>query len=76
MMDSSETFIDGIVQGSDWRSLAAAIVVVPLLSITAWWVVAYFTSPLRKYPGPGLAGEFSRDIALRKIIEANEACRC
>ena len=57
MSSSEETFIDGFVQGSDWRSLAAAIVVVPFLSITAWWIVAYFTSPLRKYPGPSLAGE-------------------
>lgn len=58
MGSSSETFIDGFVQSSDWRSLAAAIVVVPFLSVTAWWILSYYTSPLRKYPGPGLAGEF------------------
>ncbi|KAL6354051.1 hypothetical protein LRP88_12603 [Fusarium phalaenopsidis] len=56
-MSSIDTsYIEALVQGLDWKSLATAIVVVPILSITAWWIVSYFTSPLRKYPGPTLAG--------------------
>ncbi|RSM12473.1 hypothetical protein CDV31_006314 [Fusarium ambrosium] len=50
------SYIEALIQGLDWKSLAIAIVVVPILSITAWWIVSYFTSPLRKYPGPTLAG--------------------
>ncbi|KAM0547823.1 hypothetical protein ACHAPJ_010169 [Fusarium lateritium] len=56
-MSSIDTsYLAALVQRSDWRNLATAVVVVPVLSIVAWWVVAYFTSPLRKYPGPYLAG--------------------
>ncbi|KAI8661121.1 hypothetical protein NCS55_00981300 [Fusarium keratoplasticum] len=56
-MSSIDTsYIEALIQGLDWKSLATAIVVVPILSITAWWIVSYFTSPLRKYPGPTLAG--------------------
>ncbi|KAI5465273.1 cytochrome P450 [Mariannaea sp. PMI_226] len=40
----------------DLRSLGIVLVLVPVLSIVSWWTVAYFSSPLRHFPGPGLAG--------------------
>ena len=62
-MSSIDTsYIEALIQGLDWKSLAVAIVVVPILSITAWWIVSYFTSPLRKYPGPTLAGKSMESI--------------
>ncbi|KAK1848824.1 benzoate 4-monooxygenase cytochrome p450 [Colletotrichum chrysophilum] len=45
----------GLFRPWDGTALAVAIVVAPILAIAGWWVTAYFTSPLRQYPGPGLA---------------------
>lgn len=53
----STSYLIALAQRSDWKSLAVALVLVPILSIAVWWIAAYFASPLRKYPGPGLAGE-------------------
>ena len=52
---------------SDWQTLLAdsrvqivgAAVVAPALTIFLWFLVSYYTSPLKKYPGPFLAGEFA-----------------
>ncbi|CVK91793.1 related to pisatin demethylase / cytochrome P450 monooxygenase [Fusarium proliferatum] len=52
----STSYLIALAQRSDWKSLAVALVLVPILSIAVWWIAAYFASPLRKYPGPGLAG--------------------
>nr|RBQ85432.1 hypothetical protein FVER53263_14002 [Fusarium verticillioides] len=52
----STSYLHTLVQRSDWKSISAAFVFVPVLSIATWWIVTYFTSPLRKYPGPRLAG--------------------
>lgn len=37
--------------------LAVALIVVPLASLFLWFTVSWATSPLRKFPGPFLAGE-------------------
>ncbi|KAF5246229.1 hypothetical protein FAUST_1346 [Fusarium austroamericanum] len=55
-MSLTETsYIATLVHQTDWRSLAISITVFTISSIVVWWVTTYFTSPLRKYPGPGLA---------------------
>lgn len=57
-MSLTETsYIATLVHQTDWRSLAISITVVTISSIVVWSVATYFTSPLRKYPGPGLAGK-------------------
>lgn len=53
----STSYLTVLAQRSDWKSLGVALVLVPILSIAVWWIAAYFASPLRKYPGPALAGE-------------------
>ncbi|KAK2740859.1 benzoate 4-monooxygenase cytochrome p450 [Colletotrichum kahawae] len=45
----------GLFQAWDGTALTVAIIIAPILIIVGWWVTAYLTSPLRKYPGPGLA---------------------
>ncbi|KAF9778790.1 hypothetical protein IL306_003266 [Fusarium sp. DS 682] len=52
----STSYLGALTPRSDWKSLSVAFVIVPILSIAAWWIVTYFASPLRKYPGPRLAG--------------------
>lgn len=56
------------VQTWDWKRLSATAVLVPVLSIAVWWVVAYLASPLRKYPGPPLAGKSSH--GLRRCVDS------
>jgi len=39
-----------------WQSVVASAFVVPLFTILAAWSISYVRSPLRRYPGPYLAG--------------------
>ncbi|KAK3940293.1 Pisatin demethylase [Diplogelasinospora grovesii] len=64
-MDSLGSHVDSLGQLSpslltlDVKSvagLATLLVVVPLATVFGWFALSYFTSPLRKYPGPFLAG--------------------
>lgn len=55
----STSYLTALAQRSDWKSLGVSLVLVPILSIVVWWIAAYFASPLRKYPGPPVAGEES-----------------
>lgn len=48
----------GRSQDVDWKPLLVLAVVVPLATVSAWWTFSYLTSPLRRYPGPFLAGEY------------------
>lgn len=41
---------------SGWRAVAFSAVSVALLTLLCWWTVSYAQSPLRRYPGPFLAG--------------------
>lgn len=42
--------------------IASATVLVPAITIFIWFFVAYQTSPLKKYPGPFLAGKCLRIV--------------
>lgn len=39
-----------------WGNKLSAIVLAPSVAVFLWFFVAYQTSPLKKYPGPFLAG--------------------
>lgn len=39
-----------------WANKLSAIVLGPSVAVFLWFFVAYQTSPLKKYPGPFLAG--------------------
>ncbi|KAK4096345.1 cytochrome P450 [Parathielavia hyrcaniae] len=39
-----------------WGSKLAALVLAPWIAVFLWFLVAYQTSPLKRYPGPFLAG--------------------
>jgi hypothetical protein len=39
-----------------WANKLSAIVLAPSVAVFLWFFVAYQTSPLKKYPGPFLAG--------------------
>ena len=43
--------------GLDLCSALVLAVGAPVLTVVVWWTISYFTSPLRKYPGPFLAGK-------------------
>ncbi|KAM0301547.1 hypothetical protein ACHAPM_005777 [Fusarium culmorum] len=49
------SYITTLVRQTDWRSLATSIAVITISSIVVSSIATYFTSPLRKYPGPDLA---------------------
>ncbi|KAF6785190.1 benzoate 4-monooxygenase cytochrome p450 [Colletotrichum sojae] len=58
------------VQAWDWKRLSVSVVLVPALSIAVWWVVSYLASPLRKFPGPPLAGKTgSYHIKIKELRE-------
>jgi hypothetical protein len=59
-MSSREIRINGLLKGADWKSLGITLALVPFLSIASWWIIAYFVSPLRNYPGPRLAGKLRK----------------
>ena len=47
----------------EWQSfladpvkLAGVIVAAPVVTVFLWFTVAFYTSPLKKFPGPFLAG--------------------
>ncbi|KAF5251103.1 hypothetical protein FANTH_3766 [Fusarium anthophilum] len=52
----STSYFHTLIQRSDWKNVCAAFLLVPIFSIATWWIVTYFASPLRKYPGPRIAG--------------------
>ncbi|KAG9255792.1 cytochrome P450 [Emericellopsis atlantica] len=54
--------------------LASAVVLAPAVAVLLWFIVAYQTSPLKKYPGPFLAG-FTNLWRLRQAISADYAPR-
>ncbi|KAH8880968.1 cytochrome P450 [Thozetella sp. PMI_491] len=39
-----------------WQLVVTCAFVLPFLTLVGWWVLSYFRSPLRRYPGPLLAG--------------------
>ncbi|KAK8878771.1 cytochrome P450 monooxygenase [Apiospora arundinis] len=41
---------------SNLRPALVALFAVPCLTAAIWWTISYTTSPLRRYPGPFLAG--------------------
>jgi hypothetical protein len=47
---------DELPAASSWLVVAAWAVLVPFLTLVAWRVISYSRSPLRRYPGPFLAG--------------------
>lgn len=42
---------------NSWPAQAAASVALAVAAAVAWWAIHYFISPLRRYPGPFLAGK-------------------
>ena len=58
--------LPGFLQGSwndvafpsTWPAAAACSVPVLFLTLLGWQVLCYSRSPLRRYPGPALAGTF------------------
>lgn len=36
---------------------AALVFLTPAITVFLWYLVSYYTSPLKKYPGPFLAGQ-------------------
>ncbi|KAK1836434.1 Pisatin demethylase [Podospora conica] len=41
---------------SNWQSVGLYAGLVPIFTLLGWWALSYVRSPLRRYPGPGLAG--------------------
>lgn len=48
----------GSVLGSAWANKLGVFVLAPSIAVFLWFSVAYQTSPLKKYPGPFLAGPY------------------
>lgn len=44
--------------------LTLLVLITPIISIVTYCVVSYYTSPLRKYPGPRLAGLYHPFVAI------------
>lgn len=51
------------------RGKLSILVVAPSIAVFLWFWVAYQTSPLRKYPGPFLAGMFCLRLPCGKITD-------
>ncbi len=59
-------YLPGFLQGgwndlsgpTTWSALAACTVPALLFTLLSWQVLCYFRSPLKRYPGPFLAGTF------------------
>lgn len=61
-MHENETYEAGPLTGSlvtaaPLSSGVTLFLFVPIVTTLLWYAVSYFTSPLRKYPGPFLGGE-------------------
>lgn len=54
--------------------IASAAVLVPAITIFVWFFVAYQTSPLKKYPGPFLAGQ-SPHVTTAVLLDAVDVDR-
>ncbi|KAH6848218.1 cytochrome P450 [Chaetomium sp. MPI-CAGE-AT-0009] len=39
-----------------WRAVTLYAFLVPLFTVLSWWTLSYVRSPLKRYPGPPLAG--------------------
>ena len=55
------------LQGLDFRSALTLAVGVPLLTIVLWGTISYLTSPLRRYPGPFLAGKLIPSVKSHSV---------
>ncbi|KAM0378981.1 hypothetical protein ACHAPY_005612 [Fusarium culmorum] len=66
------SYITTLVRQTDWRSLATSIAVITISSIVVSSIATYFTSPLRKYPGPDLAAIVRKGSYHLKIKELHE----
>jgi hypothetical protein len=45
------------VSNGGFAGKPASLISVVVVSVVLWWAIAYITSPLKKIPGPFLAGE-------------------
>ncbi|CVL08128.1 related to pisatin demethylase / cytochrome P450 monooxygenase [Fusarium mangiferae] len=66
----STSYLTALTQRSDWKSLSVALVLIPILSVVVWWIASHFASPLRKYPGPPVAG-WTNLWRLRTVLEGS-----
>lgn len=57
------------VQAADQTTLGVAVVAAPVLGAAVWWIASYLASPLRKYPGPALAGKLLTTLPSRSIMK-------
>ena len=51
---SSEVLAKALIVAGSYKSILGGLAP---LAIFLWFVVSYYTSPLRRYPGPFLAGQ-------------------
>ena len=62
--------VPGGLDGLDWVTLlqgarqykAAILLLTPAITLFFWFFVSYQTSPLKRYPGPFLAGLFHHPL--------------